>query len=322
MSCRKSLALPTNITNVAFLVRVALIFLSGSIFLPSSLSPAHATEPNDSFDDATVLPAGAWTVTDSIEGGSPAPDTFLGFFADDTFPLPALATDDDSSPLGDGFGDALFDIPVNPNGSIPLIVTGCCSEDFDGSHGEEGDYELFVDVFDASGTPIDSFSVLETLEMGVVDEHPFSNPTWIGGTFDAIIDNTVGFSLGFDPLDFWIFTGLPAGETFQAETTEGDFDTIIGLFASDGTLLEANDDAGIDTLSLLTGIVPPSGEVILAVTGFNDFDLDGFHSEIGSYELTVSIVPEPATLTSLLVGLATLVSRRRPRGETKKTLGK
>ena len=76
------------------------------ILLSGSYSPADAAEPNDAFADATVLAPGTWTVADSIEGGSPAPDTYLGFFADDTFPLPALAMDDDSSPLGDGFGDA------------------------------------------------------------------------------------------------------------------------------------------------------------------------------------------------------------------------
>ena len=303
MSRRNSFALKSfALTVIAFFV------LSGSF------SSLNAAEPNDTLDDATLLAAGTWTVTDTIEGGGLAPDTYLGFFADNTFPLPALEIDDDSSPLGDGLADALIGISVNTDGSIPLIVTGCCNADFDGSHSEEGDYELYVDVFDATGTLIDSFNILETLEDGAVDEHPFIDTAWIGGTFDALIDNTVGFGIAPDPIDYWIFTGLPAGETFQAETTTGDFDTIIGLLDPDGTIIDTDDDSsGVDNLSLLTGIVPANGEVILAVTGYSDFDLEGFHSELGSYELTVTIVPEPTTLALLLVGLATFLGDPRHR---------
>ena len=93
--------------------------------------------------------------------------------------------------MGDGLADAIFDISVNDDGSIPLAVTGCC-DDFDETHSEEGDYELFVDVFDATGAMIDSFSTKSTLAQGQTDQFPFSDPAWIGGTFTALIDNTVG----------------------------------------------------------------------------------------------------------------------------------
>ena len=192
------------------------LFISAAvavIFAGYSLAPAVAAEPNDSFADRTTLPAGTLTLSDTIDGGGSgdAPDTYLGFFSDDTFPLPPLAEDDDSSPVGDGLADAISDISVNADGSIPLAVTGCC-DDFDGSHTEEGDNELFVDVFDVTGAMIDSFSTKSTLAQGQIDQFPFSNPAWIGGTFAALIDNTVGSGGGgTDPLDYWVFTGLTPG---------------------------------------------------------------------------------------------------------------
>ncbi|MEM8946238.1 MAG: PEP-CTERM sorting domain-containing protein [Planctomycetota bacterium] len=261
-----------------------------------------AAEPNDDFLDATVLSPGTLMVSDSLEGGTGAPDTNLGFFADDTFTLPALEVDDDSSPLGNGLADALFDIPVNDDGSIPLAVTGCC-DDFDGSHDEEGGYELLVDVFDAGGSLIDSFAAGGFLIPGIVDEFDFADPTWIGGTFDAVIDNTVGPVDGVDPLDFWVFTGLVPGSMYEAEITDGDFDSILAWFAPDGTPLDIDDDDGFDLLSKLLVEASPTGEVHLAVTGFDDFAVIGLHPEAGDYELTLTRVPEPATVISLLIAI-------------------
>lgn len=270
-----------------------------------------AAEPNDDFGSATVLGAGVSSVSDTLDGGTGAPDTYLGFFADDSFPLPPLAEDDDSSPLGDGLADALFGIAVNADGSIPLAVTGCC-DDFDGSHSEEGDYELFVDVFDGGGMPIDSFSVTSTLMAGIVDEFDFADPAWIGGTFDAVIDNTVGVVPGTDPLDFWVFTGLTPGGSYIAEIDASDFDTILASFAPDGTLLETDDDGGVDLLSKLIVEASAAGEVHLAVTGFSDFDVLGLHPQSGDYDLSLTPTPEPTACLLMLscVG-AGILSRRR-----------
>lgn len=271
----------------------------------------HAAEPNDDFGSATILPPGVLTVADSLEGGDSSPDTFLGFFADDTFPLPPIAVDDDSSLLGNGLADALFGIPVNPNGSIPLAVTGCC-DSFAGAHGQSGDYQLFVDVFDAGGAPIDTFNVTSALFPGVVDQYPFSDAAWIGGSFDAYIDNTVGATIGPDPLDFFRFTGLTPGAPFVAEIIEGDFDTMLALFDSGGALLEVDDDGGDGLLSMITGATPANGELVLAVTGFADLNVLGIHPQVGDYVLRVSVIPEPSALACCVVGLAMAcrVSRR------------
>ena len=101
---------------------------------------------------------------------------------------------------------------------------------------------------------------------------------------------------------------------YVAETISGDFDTILAVLASDGTLLEADDDAGVGLLSQLNVTASASGELYLAVTGYSDFDLSGNHGESGDYELTVTIVPEPAALTLLLAGVATFWGCRRQIG--------
>ncbi|MEO0531754.1 MAG: hypothetical protein AAF266_14435, partial [Planctomycetota bacterium] len=174
-------------------------------------SVAHAGilfEPNEDFGSATPLTSGVFTVSDEIIGGPGFPDLTLGAF-DEFGGL--IATDDDSSPLGNGLASALFGIPVNDDGSIDLAVSGFPDFDFDGisdgdafPHTEVGDYDLFVDVFDASGAPIDFFDAFETLDVGEVDTFSFSDPAYIGGTFDVTTDNLIG-----EPgdVDFFRFSG-------------------------------------------------------------------------------------------------------------------
>ncbi|QDT01432.1 hypothetical protein [Adhaeretor mobilis] len=282
-----------------------------------TISTGYGAEPNDDFGSATVLGPGVISVLDSLEG-FPSPDTYLGAFADDTFSLPTLDEDDDSSPLGDGLGSGIFGVGVNADGSIHLAVTGCC-DDFDGTHSEDGDYELFVEVFDAGGAPLDSFSVPESLTPGELDTFSFDDPTWVGGFFDAITDNALG--LGTDPLDYWRFTGLTPGESFVAETSDTDFgipfDTMLAWVDEFGDIIVLDDDGagGGDGLkSRVMGTVPASGEVVLAVTGYSDFDLFGEHGEIGDYELTIfEGVPEPSTLLLATVCLAWAVGSHRRR---------
>ena len=75
-------------------------FLSAAvavIFACGSPATATAAEPNDTFAEATILPLGTLTLSDTIDGGGTgdAPDTYLGFFSDDLFlclPWPKTTT--------------------------------------------------------------------------------------------------------------------------------------------------------------------------------------------------------------------------------------
>ena len=289
-------------------------------------SCVSAAEPNEDFFGATLLVPGVTTVSDDVFGSpTPAPDTTLGAF-DESGGL--IEVDDDSSSFGNGLGSALFGIPVNADGSIELAVSGYSDFDFDGidddegfDHGQEGAYDLFVDVFDASGELLDFFDEFGELFTGSVESFSFGDPTWAGGTFDVEIDNFVDFEPG--DVDFYRFTGLEPGLPFVAEITDGDFDTVLGLFDDlTGDLLDEDDDAGDGLLSLIEGVVPASGEVVLAVTGYADFGFFGQHTEFGDYTLTVTTIPEPgaAAMASIAILLATSAARYRARTTTRQSL--
>lgn len=67
-------------------------------------------------------------------------DTFFGMFDESGN---VIETNDDASPFGDGYGDALNG-NVNADGSVRFKVTGCCDYDFLGAHDETGEYNLLV----------------------------------------------------------------------------------------------------------------------------------------------------------------------------------
>ncbi|MEO0531678.1 MAG: PEP-CTERM sorting domain-containing protein, partial [Planctomycetota bacterium] len=92
---------------------------------------------------------------------------------------------------------------------------------------------------------------------------------------------------------------------------EGEFDSVLGWFDDvTGELLEDDDDGGEDLLSVIVGDVPASGEVVLAVSGFDDFDFIGEHAESGTYTLTLTEIPEPGSIALVVLGLLQTGRRR------------
>ena len=290
--------------------------LSVAACLPAGL--AVAAEPNDDFADRTVITAGQLSVDEELLGDGNFPDTLMRALND----LGAqIAFDDDSSTLGDGLASGLFNIPVNADGSINLQVTGVGDDTFDGFHGEFGAFELFVEVFDSSGTLLDSLGGggegENELFQDVLD-FDFTDAAWIGGTFSAEIDNSIGNPDGGD-VDFFEFTGLTPGATLFAETSlpggdNEDLDPVVGWFDEFGNLIATDDDSsevGNGLQSLLEVTVDANGHLVIGVTGYPDFDFNvGSHPEAGEYTLTLSDVPEPATLALLSLGGLAMLRRR------------
>jgi PEP-CTERM motif len=215
---------------------------------------AYADEPNEDFNSATALGPGVLSVLDTLtSSGEINPDTILGTrdqFGDIEY------VDDDSSPIGDGLGSALYGVLTN-SGSIDFAVTGYDDFDFVGGHLESGNYEVFVDVYDSSDELIESFSTgTEILQEGFVNEYSFSNVDWIGGSYDVYIDNGLA---AIADVDFFTFTELTPGEPFSARTLDPD------------------------------GIVPENGELTFAVTGCCDDEFIGHHFESGAYGLELTL---------------------------------
>ena len=152
-------------------------------------------EVNDSFSQAQIIPAGVtgvegtlghilspdYTFTDSLEGSSDADyfditgvspnldfiawtdnsasgvDTVLGWFAHDGT---LLATDDDSSPVGNGLASALAG-ESDSNGDIHLGVTGY-PDFFDGEpHDESGEYTLYVALGTSMWADVDYYAFVD-----------------------------------------------------------------------------------------------------------------------------------------------------------------
>ncbi|MER3413787.1 MAG: hypothetical protein C4341_06030 [Armatimonadota bacterium] len=101
--------------------------------------------------------------------------------------------------------------------------------------------------------------------------------------------------------------------TTPIETPYTDPDTILGLFDDTHQELAFNDDAGSGFGSAIRWQATYTGTHYIAVSGYGDRQFRGEHRQDGPYILTVSVVPEPATLLAVGAGLAALVVRRRTR---------
>jgi hypothetical protein len=112
------------------------------------------------------------------------------------------------------------------------------------------------------------------------------------------------FTLAAGDVDFVGLGPLSAGDAITTATTPLETsgfsipDTILGVFNAAGDPLAFNDDAfTIGFGSALVFEVPADGDYFVGVSGFGDPTFEGFHSENGSYALTISLAPVPSPNT-------------------------
>ena len=257
--------------------------------LGASASNLWSEEPNESFATSTILSAGTLSVSDSLTPGVlNQPDTLLAVRNASGV---ITQTDDDSSTLGNGTASGVMEIPTN-SGAISFSVSGTGDVNFSGNHSETGEFDVEIEVFDFQGDLISSFfSGVRDLQPGAVEDFSFSgNPDWVGGTYNANVDNGLSDPSGGD-VDFFTFTGLVAGASFKAQTSDpsSGINTFLFQYDSSGNVVAADDNGGADQFSLLEGIVPSDAQLTFAVTGFGDTFREGEHTEDGAYSLSLEI---------------------------------
>jgi|GEM_PF-5613640 len=311
---------------------IALALLSLPKMSIGQVTPFLDEDDNDIFAFATVLAPEIRTLSGDygFSFGEFFPDTVLGVF--DEFGN-LLDTDDDGSAFGDGTASGLVAFG-NADGTLRLKVSGIADFDFDGlddgtglPHQEVGEIDIQAvgtipgDPNDPNDPDVEFFDFDSGfLEAGEVLEFLFEDDELAELLVFVDIDNEFAPQTRVDFRDFYRFTGLTPGALFIAETAEiennfDDLDTILAQFDESGEIVELNDDFNDeDFLSQIRGTVPASGEVVLAVTGFDDFDFVSEHDEFGSYRLTLTQVPEPASASlffAIFIGLANRRLRKR-----------
>ena len=185
-----------------------------------------------------------------------------------------IDVDDDSSPLGNGLG-SLVNGTTDDDGFVRLEVSGFSDFDFDGNN-------------DGSGTA-----------------HPQTGP------FEVYVQTGV---LAIGDVDFYTITDLEPASLFEAEIVTGNTDTILAVIDARGSVVDTDDDGGQGLLSLITVVVPRSGVIHLAVTGFSDFGVTGDHSQSGDYSLDFRgtfVIPEPSAFAFILLGVGVVCAGRK-----------
>jgi hypothetical protein len=136
-----------------------------------------------------------------------------------------------------------------------------------------------------------------------------------GDFFEPFGAGSVEGFLAADDVDYFkvdLTAGvLTTASIFDFTPDDGtDNDSLLGVFAPDGTLFDVDDDDGPGFLSSIHFFPPESGTWAFAVSGFGDDDFEGAHGEEYDYRLVLSI-PEPATFGLMLVGAALVARKRR-----------
>jgi hypothetical protein len=184
------------------------------------------------------------------DNSSSGVDTILGHFPDSTFnPGTLILTNDDSSPVGNGFASALGST-INAAGEINLGVTAFADFGFIGNHSGVGAFDLFVILgIDSLANDVDFYNFNAFLPGSMFTAEIISGePDTVLGHYDAS-----GSQLAFDD-DGGI--GLLSKLSGTVSVT-GEINLAVSAFADFGFVGDHN-DSGSYVLELTATAAPES----------------------------------------------------------------
>lgn len=89
-------------------------------------------------------------------------------------------------------------------------------------------------------------------------------------------------------IDFFSLTGLTGGDIFTVSDFLSEYGVRLAWIADSGDVVSESSYSDTTYSEQVSGIVPPSGTVHIAVTGYDDTDFEGKHTSPGEYLLRVS----------------------------------
>ncbi|MEM9218434.1 MAG: hypothetical protein AAGD25_29345 [Cyanobacteria bacterium P01_F01_bin.150] len=89
-------------------------------------------------------------------------------------------------------------------------------------------------------------------------------------------------------IDFFTLTNMTPGDIFSVSAFLSEYGVRLAWFADDGTIVSASNYSDLTYTETVSGIVPSSGNIHIAVSGYDDYEFTGSHSNPGEYLLKVS----------------------------------
>ena len=165
---------------------------------------------------------------------------------------------------------------IPTGGQVNIAVSGWPDTGFTGAHERSGTYTLSLQITHNQPPPPsdgnDAFA-----------QRVIVNASHVDGSIWATIDQTPcpNDHNTVNDVDYFEFVGLTSGYCASTRMVET-FDSAIALLDSSGALVQW-DDYKIDT------IVPSSGKLEFAITGYPDRNLTGAHQKSGNYTLYIDL---------------------------------
>lgn len=132
----------------------------------------------------------------------------------------------------------------------------------------------------------DSFERNDTLRSAKHVSLPFNSAGPLGDSGKLLYSDLRPTGQDVDHFRF----SAASGQTLIAQVTQGQMDTVLGLFDESGGLVADDDDGGAGLLSRIQIPLPATGTYTLAVSTFPDLDFSGDGDTGGRYVLEVRTV--------------------------------